>query len=200
MNDNGLGNSFDNDNSSNNTYRASTNLNMAIENPDVNINSIMGVNIQNIDTNNSQSNVNYNQSSNNLEQGFINNDVNNQVYNNSQSFINDNSSYQTTENVNNNTVDMNNNTNDQYQAQFIMGAGTNSNSNSNMNFVSEDNSSNIDNGDSNVRYEPTLKTKKKPGSGVEVAKEVKAMFVIVIILSLFIFGMPYIYDFFRNMN
>ena len=193
---------FDNDNSSNNTYRASTNLNMAIENPDVNINSIMGVNIQNVDTNNSQSNVNYNQSSNNLEQGFINNDVNNQVYNNSQSFINNNNFSQNSEVINNNTVDMNNNTNDQYQAQFIMGDGTNLNSNvnSNINFVSEDNSSSTDNVDSNVKYKPTIEAKKKPGSGVEVAKEVKAMFVIVIILSLFIFGMPYIYDFFRNMN
>lgn len=210
MNDNSLGNSFDNGNVGNdNTYRATTNLNMAIENPDVNINSIMGVNIKNINTNNSQSNVNYNQGQNNLEQGFINNDINTQVYNNSQNFINNSTFSQNIENVNNNTnqyqaqfnssVDVNNNTN-QYQAQFIIGATNNSNINTNMNFVSDYSSSSTDNEDANVRYEPTLKTKKKPSSWLEIAKEVKAMFVIVIILSLFIFGMPYIYDFFRNMN
>ena len=105
MNDNDLRNGFDNNGSNNdNTYRATTNLNTAIENPNVNINSVMGVNIQDVEMNNSsnlnnsyevnQNNPNYNQSQNNLEQSFIKNDINNQVYNNSQTFINNYTSYE----------------------------------------------------------------------------------------------------------
>ena len=210
MNDNDLRNGFDNNGSNNdNTYRATTNLNTAIENPNVNINSVMGVNIQDVEMNNSsnlnnsyevnQNNPNYNQSQNNLEQSFINNDINNQVYNNSQTFINNDTSSQNVGNIN-----MNNSNDGGYQAQFIMGSNPNSNSNSNlnsnMNFGSDDNYSSTDNGDANAKYEPTLKTKKKPSSGIVISKEAKAMFVIVLILSLFIFVLPNIYDFFREMD
>lgn len=180
MNDNDLRYEFDNNDTNNdNTYRARTNLNTAIENPDVNINSVMGVNIQNIDASNSQ---------NNLEQSLINNDINTQVYTNSQSFMN------------NNNVDLNINNKNQYQAQFIEDSVSNNNINPNMSFDSYDDISSTDNLDSNVRYEPTLKTKKKPSSEVVIAKEIKAMFVIVLVLLLFIFVVPYIYDFFREMD
>ena len=53
---------------------------------------------------------------------------------------------------------------------------------------------------SKVSYKPTLEQKKKPRSGIGVSKEVKAMAVIIFILLLVVFVIPYIYDFFKEMD
>ena len=75
MNDNNLNNNNLNDNKVN-TYRATSNLNTAIENPQINVNSATGVNIKdsgynnyaenNINNNSNFLNNNFNQSNNNI--------------------------------------------------------------------------------------------------------------------------------------
>lgn len=57
-----------------------------------------------------------------------------------------------------------------------------------------------DNNASKVSYEPTLKAKKKPRAGIVVSNEVKSMAVIIFILLLVVFVIPYIYDFFKEMD
>lgn len=85
MNDNDLRNDI----KSENTYHATTNLNTAIENPQVNINSAMGVNIQNTD-NGMVSNLNNNdflETNQFSEDNNIQNYVDNQNQDNNLQFI-----------------------------------------------------------------------------------------------------------------
>lgn len=85
MNDNDLRNDI----KSENTYHATTNLNTAIENPQVNINSAMGVNIQNTD-NGMVSNLNNNdflETNQFSEDNNIQNYVDNQNQENNLQFI-----------------------------------------------------------------------------------------------------------------
>ena len=85
MNDNDLRNDI----KSENTYHATTNLNTAIENPQVNINSAMGVNIQNTD-NDMVSNLNNNdflETNQFSEDNNIQNYVDNQNQENNLQFI-----------------------------------------------------------------------------------------------------------------
>ena len=72
MNDNNLNNNSNNNGT--NTYRATSNLNTAIENPQINVNSATGVNMQDLGYNN------YANSDNNLNNNsqFLNNSYNNQ--------------------------------------------------------------------------------------------------------------------------
>lgn len=72
MNENNLDNNSNNNDTS--TYRATSNLNTAIENPQINVNSATGVNMQDLGYNNYANN---NNNLNNNSQ-FLNNSYNNQ--------------------------------------------------------------------------------------------------------------------------
>ena len=133
-----------------NVYRATSNLNTALENPDVTVENTMGINIQDLD-NNDQSYVG--------NKDFI-------INNNYDSILVEN-------NISN---DINNVSNDNVV--------------SNINNVSND----------NVSYKPTMKPKKKPATGIKLAKEVKAMMIIILFLLIVVFVIPYVYDYFKEMN
>lgn len=173
---------------SDNTYHATTNLNTAIENPQININSATGVNLESID-----------------DGGY-----NQQLYNNSLE-LNQNL------NVLENQVDINQNFDNSKVGNFN---GNNSLENdipdnnievSQMNFMSNSEEIKVDNStkssndvqnikNNKVNYEPTLKQKKKPGGGLVISKEVKAISFLAFILLLFIFVIPYVYDFFKELG
>lgn len=74
MNENNLDNNSNNNDTS--TYRATSNLNTAIENPQINVNSATGVNMQDLGYNNYANNNNNNNLNNNSQ--FLNNSYNNQ--------------------------------------------------------------------------------------------------------------------------
>ena len=152
---------FENNNN-NNVYRATSNLNTAIENPNVDIDSAMNVNIQN-----------------NLNNISLDNN--------------------STNSIDNSVIETNNN-----QNVFINNVSNDSNLNFSDNFQNSG-SFNVENAyedDSNnkVSYQPTLNQKKKPSSGFLIPKEVKAMVIIVIVLLITMFIIPYIYDFFKNLS
>lgn len=201
MNDSNLRFETDNDNS--NAYHATTNLNTAIENPQVSINSAIGVNIQDLDNSNSFTN-DYagNQGFNNDVQLNQNSDfINNQFINNNQNFSGSQKLYSPGSdneiNVGGQSTVQDNNTDSQYM--FINNGnnlGSVSDVNATLNNEQSIESSSINN---NVTYEPTLKQKKKP-RGLMVSKELKVMIFIVAILLLFIFVVPYIYDFFKELE
>lgn len=186
------------------TYRATTNLNTAIENPQVNINSAIGVNIQNADTthftndsfsNNSSFDNNMNQfgmnanddtDSNrfavndsihtNIDSSSYNNNMNHNSYN--DNVYTDNFSSQVSSNVDGSMSHLGN--------QFIMGG----NEKSDEEFTSYD----------TAIYEPTLEEKKRQKKGITIPSELKVLIFIVFILLIFILLMPSIYDFFKNLQ
>ena len=185
MNDNDIRNNNDN-----NVYRATTNLNTAIENPDVNINSATGVNMVSASVYDNNFNIQDNgMAINNVpnQQVDIMNNVVNQDLNLNSSAIVNNEPVVDYGNVNNN--------------QFIP------NMDSNINMQQVDINNNIDNSnmdtyqvDENAKYEPIMPTKKKPKRVSVLSNEVKAMMIIIFILLAVVYVIPYIYDFFRGMD
>lgn len=200
------------DSKKDNTYHATTNLNTAIENPQINMNSAMGVNIQNTEEdihssfmnntsdydNNLVNNSNYNTSQNVIDNNINNYNVDQNQFN--SSFTLNNSQVDNSQAFSTNTIsdgmtngpDMDN-INNSYQSQFI--PNTNNDVSYGNETFSDDNKINR-----HVSYEPTLKEKKKRGSGFEVSKEFKVMLFIVFILFLFILVIPYVYDFFKDLQ
>ena len=185
MNDNDIRNNNDN-----NVYRATTNLNTAIENPTVNINSATGVNMVSASVYDNNFNIQDNEMAiNNVpnQQVDIMNNVVNQDLNLNSSAIVNNEPVVDYGNVNNN--------------QFIP------NMDSNINMQQVDINNNIDNSnmdtyqvDENAKYEPIMPTKKKPKRVSVLSNEVKAMMIIIFILLAVVYVIPYIYDFFRGMD
>lgn len=160
-----------------NVYQATTNLNTAIENPNVDIDNATSINIQN--------NLNSMIYSNNLNTVVDNNyntnvvDMNNNFKSNvfSSDVLGPNTSQNFFINDGNNNFDNNQN---------------------NVDF----NNNNVDNNvvDNIVSYAPTIKKKKKPTSGLVLPNEVKAMVVIIVILLVVLFAIPYVYDFLKELN
>ena len=185
MNDNDIRNNNDN-----NVYRATTNLNTAIENPDVNINSATDVNMVSASVYDNNFNIQDNEMAiNNVpnQQVDIMNNVVNQDLNLNSSAIVNNEPVVDYGNVNNN--------------QFIP------NMDSSINMQQVDINNNIDNSnmdtyqvDENAKYEPIMPTKKKPKRVSVLSNEVKAMMIIIFILLAVVYVIPYIYDFFRGMD
>jgi hypothetical protein len=168
-------------NNQDNVYKATVNFNTAFENLDANINNAVGVNIQESDDiQNFNGNINVQNFNGNLNQVEINNQVSdNNFYNNdlySNNFVNVQNN---TVNVDNNVANMQNNTVNVYN-----------------NIETSDNSVIQDN--KNINYVPTMKKKKKPSSGIMISKEVKVMAVIVFVLLIVVFVIPYIYDFLKE--
>lgn len=180
-----------------NTYRATTNLNTAIENPQVNINSAVGVNIQNVDNNNANDRFSNNSYINNIDSRGVNNS--NGSYENNFSQVNNQENGNQLENQNSDSISSNNNIYDANSDSF-------DNPYANQKFISNDQyvpvsdaTSNYDNYSDNVVYEPTMGEKKK-NKGISIPMELKVMIFIVFILFIFILIMPYIYDFFKKLQ
>ena len=153
---------------SDNVYRATTNLNTAIENPDVTINTATNVNIQNVNS--------YNQLSGGYD--YFDNSMNGVVAD-----------------LNNNNLSMQ--YDDKHLNQFI---SSNAQEVVNQKDIIVGEERNTLSGSEKVSYEPTIKAKKKPSKKVPVSKEVKAMAVIIFILLMFVFAIPYIYDFLKELG
>lgn len=166
-----------------NTYRATANLNTAIENPQVNINGAMDVNLGN---NQNINNVNLNQEFG-VEQSINNNPS---VMNNEVNFVN-------TQSMNfgtNNSFNLENG-NVSGENMFISDSANIGSNNSNDTFIDlEDNKNDKD------VYKPAFKQKKKPLFGIEVSREIKAMMFIIFVLLVVVFVIPYVYDFFRELD
>lgn len=173
MNDNEL-----NFQKNDNVYQATTNLNTAIENPNVDIDSATNINIEN--------------------------NLNSMIYSNNLNTVEDN-------NYNTNVVDMNNNFNSNVVSNDALEQSSNQNLFvNNGNFNVENNQSNIDFGtdiiiqnnktSNKVSYQPTIKKKNKPSSGLVVPNEVKAMVVIIVILLMALFVIPYVYDIVKGLS
>ena len=185
MNDNDIRNNNDN-----NVYRATTNLNTAIENPNVNINSATGINMVCANVYDNNFNIQDNEVGINnvpIQQVDIMNNVVNQDLNVNSSAIVNNESVVDYGYVNNN--------------QFIP------NIDIIITMQQVDINNNIDNSnmdtyqvDENAKYEPIMPTKKKPKRGSVLSNEVKAMMIIIFILLVVVYVIPYIYDFFRGMD
>lgn len=173
----------DNSNYNGDTYHAKTNLNTAIENPQINLNSATGLNIQN--SNNTDSNMNSDIYNNG---GIFQNNVDytNQVNNNLNSTYGENSSYN----------ESNNGANTNYESNTAS-----LNSNSYASGISDGSSYIADNkieGQNVNNYAPTLEKKKKPKTGFEISKELKMMIIIIIVLVAFMMVTPYIYDYLKE--
>ena len=190
MNDGNLKFSSEKDN----TYHATANLNTAIENPQININSAIEMNIQNSDDNN------------NFDPNFVDNNYN-------QSFVNNSMDLKNNDDINQNQFNNDMNVDNNFSNNSFINSSENMIQNDNINlqskFIFNDNNkevayTNEESLDSittnNMSYEPTLKEKKKPDSGLEISRELKGMMFIVFILFLFILVIPYIYDFFQNLE
>ena len=166
------------------TYHATTNLNIDIENPQIRINSAVGMNIKDMTNNNipnapipndSFDNIGYNQevTPNNIQTSYL-------------------------ENVNtNNTLNHNNlNLHQQIKSEEPLKTSPQPTTyiNNNVQYVptTPENNPTI--------YEPTMKEKKKKRSKISLPLELKVTIFIVFILLLFILMMPYIYDFFKNLQ
>ena len=173
MNDNEL-----NFQKNDNVYQATTNLNTAIENPNVDIDSATNINIEN--------------------------NLNSMIYSNNLNTVEDN-------NYNTNVVDMNNNFNSNVVSNDALEQSSNQNLFvNNGNFNVENNQSNIDFGtdiiiqndktSNKVSYLTTIKKKNKPSSGLVVPNEVKAMVVIIVILLMALFVIPYVYDIVKGLS
>lgn len=223
MNDNNLNfNNNGNDNYNNDTYRATTNLNVAMENPQADFNSATAINIQNDSNNFGMNNGNlYNNGMNNND--LYNNGMNNgNLYNsgtNGDNFPNNqfdsgntfqDNNFSTNNNINNgfgveNTYVANNQVSDmaanamQMQGNMPnnMGGDFSAGNAGQSSFLPGGASQPIDSATANM-YAPTLEKNKKPKASLVVPKELKAMIVIIIILIIVVFVMPYVYDILRE--
>lgn len=189
-------------NKNNNTYRATTNLNIDMENPQIHINSAVGMNIkepsqtQNFSQEySSPSNTGYDdfyKDYSNVPSQTQNNNSNNSQTNPSDGYevnhnfsnMNSNNQWMNSE-ITENTANLENKN---YQnTQFI------SNQDLNNNYVPTNDYS------SEVHYEPTMEEKKRR-ERFTIPTEVKVTGFIVFILLIFVLLMPYIYDFFKNLQ
>ncbi len=164
--DNTNNNDFSNQPVNTEQYHATSNLNTAMENPQVNINSAMGVNIQSATNQNFDDRPNY--------------DFASTVPDNFTSFDN-NQNFQS--NLDNQTVN-----------QFIPNTSVQS---TESNYSYDDKSSHLD---EETSYEPVMENNKGNSSKFKISRELKIVIFIVFILVIFILIMPYIYDFFKDLE
>lgn len=186
MNDNNLNN---NDNNVG-TYHATTNLNTAIENPQMNVNSATGINIKNMEYSSYADNGGNNNYSNNYSNDYSNNYSNNQVENSMGNSFSDST---VNHSISQNNVGFNE------QNDNLSSASVKDENISNNDYQSYSNQINP-----SYSYEPVMKEKKRADdnalSELIHSKEFKVMVFIIFILVLFILVMPYIYDFFRELT
>lgn len=168
MNDNNLNNNdFQN---SGGTYKATSNLNTAIENPQMNLDSVNSVNIKNLGYNNYANDINSNKDTN-----FLNNNIN---------------SNDSLENSNINTNISDNSIANNYVP----------NKSTTDNYAYSDSKLDTNNYSYEPVMKQKKREGDNPISNLLHSGEFKAMVLIVFILVLFLLIMPYIYDFIRNLQ
>ena len=195
MNDNELMNNSNNQTVG--TYRATSNLNTAIENPQINIGSAVGVNIQDV----------HNDDISTLSNDYQNNTLSSNDFNNSTLMsdnLNNNQNNTNNLNVNSYTQSVSNNVqnydNSGEQVDQAVTSFINSNNASNSVNSYENNDNTFVTNSAKVVYEPTLEEKKMAGYKFSIPKELKVMFFIVFVLFIFIMAIPGIYDFFKELG
>ena len=201
-------NELTNNQSNNAVYHATSNLNTAIENPSVNINSAMGVNVQGVEDNNLSNNGNSNLNSVNGYSNYqgINSPLDNNLSNNGNSNLNGVDGYSNYQ-ADNQYGNYLNNTNMGYinqGNQFVNGSfsdvgNQNDFQNINQSFNSSDTTNNMVN--NSVSYEPVMEKNKKSGTKkIVLSREVKYTIFVVFVLVIFVMMMPYVYDFFKKLQ
>ena len=207
MNENEL-----NNDSNKNVYRATTNLNIDMENPQIHMNSAVGLNIKNVNNDGNNYDSSYSQNYANSFQGrddFYkdyskdmdlrgeNNIHSNYSQTSSQmdNYLNNNFSDNSFENTEKTTINHNFNGSD-YSTNTI-GVSDNNSSEINSSRNYETYVSNHVSG--NVEYRPTMEEKKERKS-FKIPTEVKVTGFIVFILMIFLLLMPYLYDFFKGLQ
>lgn len=197
-------------NNSTNPYRATRNLNTEIENPQININSAVGVNIQDIPETNIQNNdtidkyfdVNLNHPN---QQPTPNNDFQNSNSYNNTNFNNRDFNNLEQNNFNNNNTFINQDIKEQYESSqktFINPNLANNNIDYNNDYEESNYSSNNEEyvpTNNTTHYQPTMQEKHKKES-LKMPSELKVTIFIVLLLLLFISVMPYIFDFFKTIE
>ena len=165
-------NDFSNDSSRHQQYRATSNLNTAIENPEFNVNNAIGVNIENND-------IDF-ETSPDVQNVLLDN---NQVY---QSNI---------------LPQQANQFNDEEDVSYVSSQNSyQDNSNvSTPSLSSNDNNISYEPVSYNGSYEPVMENNKK-NSGITISRELKIFIFIVFILIIFILLLPYVYDFFKGLK
>ena len=187
-----------------NTYRATTNLNIDMENPQIHMNSATGMNIKDVNqTNNLSSNFNdsfndsddfYKDYSNQKPISQTYHASSNNPYQNPQNPINysdmSNSNFKEDNLYENPNITSSNLYNNQsYQESSFIPTNT-----SNTSYTPS--SSSYSTG---VEYEPTMEERKEKKT-FKIPVEVKITGFIVFLLLIFVLIMPYIYDFFKNLQ
>lgn len=164
MNDNNLINNQSNQGK----YHATRNLNTEIENPEINVNSVTGVNIKDISSTNKISN-------NDTIASYFNNGngLNNSIVDNNE-ILNAN-----TPKIENTNINLNKRLND---------------SNDTVMEEKINNTSSYENSKKQVIYEPTLKEKKTQKQNLKIPTELLVMFLVVIILLIVVIVIPYIHE------
>lgn len=184
-------NDFLNDNSPDNKYRATRNLNTEIENPEMNINSAIGVNIKDIptgsDSNAEKINSYFNSNINTTEENFNTNFPQNNNTSYDASNVNITKNYNQNQNL---FINETNNANSLNQENNNFNTSYNNNEKSLNDYDKKEQTSN---------YKPTLQEKKKPKS-FQIPNELKVMIFIVFILLLFIIIVPYVFDFVKEIE
>lgn len=192
-------NNLNTNNEPRNTYRATTNLNIDMENPQMHMNSAIGMNIKDISQN---SNFSPSLDDSFNSQGDFYKDYSNQPPLNQ-------SSYHANLNQNNNFNQQNSNFKEDnlYQNQSINSTDSyHQPSYQENNFIPANNSSMSANSyvptssySTGIEYEPTMEERKEKKE-FKIPVEVKITGFIVFLLLLFVLIMPYIYDFFKNLQ
>lgn len=172
-----------NDNNVNNDrYRATSNLNTAIENPQINVSDATDVNVKDLNYNNYVNNTNT--------------DVNNTFLNNT--YVNQNNDGVSDYATNNNNSNINSSNNLNINSNVNEGTSSDVNIQTNS-YITSSSGDKI-----NYSYEPTLNEKKVEESGfisnLLHSKEFKILIFIMFILCIFLLVMPYVYDFIRNLH
>lgn len=189
-------NNLNTNNEPRNTYRATTNLNIDMENPQMHMNSAIGMNIKDVSQN---SNFSPSLDDSFNSQGDFYKDYSNQPPLN-QSYHASANPYQNPQNPNFNEDSL-------YQNQSINSADSyNQPSYQENSFIPANNSSMSSNSyvptssySTGIEYEPTMEERKEKKE-FKIPVEVKITGFIVFLLLLFVLIMPYIYDFFKNLQ
>lgn len=187
-----------------NTYRATTNLNIDMENPQIHMNSATGMNIKDVNQTNNLSSI-FNDSFNDSDDFYK--DYSNQKPINQTYHASSNNPYQNPQNPinysdmsnsnfkednlyeNPNITSSNLYNNQSYQESSFIPTNT-----SNTSYTPS--SSSYSTG---VKYEPIMEERKEKKT-IKIPVEVKITGFIVFLLLIFVLIMPYIYDFFKNLQ
>ena len=185
-------NEFVNSQPGSGTYHATSNLNTAMENPEFAVNDAMGVNIDNTSSEQNMVSNPYVDNYSSFDNG--NSNIDNSFVPKQEEFNNNgNNSFISQQSVGNNVSEGN---------SFIPQQGVENNISESNSFVPTSSGNfepNVDSGNSeSYDYEPVMQQNKKKAFGL--SREVKVVIFIAVILFLFIMFMPYIYDFFKDLQ